>query len=67
MKLWLSKPAYELVPFFYLVAGVAALAASPYPDAWYWSALCVLAGVGLVSVGLMVWLKRRDFRREQRG
>ena len=66
MKLWLSKPVYELMPYFHVAAGIAMLVVSRYPDEWYVSMLCVVLGVALISIGLIVWLRRRDFRRERR-
>ncbi|HHQ14083.1 MAG TPA: hypothetical protein ENK16_03565 [Chromatiales bacterium] len=67
MKLWLSKPVYELMPYFYVIAGVAMLVVSLYQDQWYAIAVCIVLGVALVSTGLIVWLKRRDFRHQRRG
>lgn len=66
MHIWLSKPLYELLPYFYLGAGLAALIASMYLNYWYWPAICLLVGVALVAAGLFLWLKRRDFRQNPR-
>lgn len=64
--MWLSKPIYELLPYGYLVAGLAALIASMYLSYWYWPMICLALGFGLVIAGLMVLLKRRDFRHHRR-
>jgi len=66
MRMWLSKPVYELLPFFYMAAGLVSLAASIYLDYWYWPSICLVAGVLLVTAGLAVGLKRRDFRQNRR-
>ncbi|MGI9330837.1 MAG: hypothetical protein ACR2QB_09005 [Gammaproteobacteria bacterium] len=66
MHIWLTKPIYEVLPYFYLGAGLAVLSASMYLNYWYWPAICVLAGITLVTGGLVLWLKRRDFRQTQR-
>ncbi len=66
MYIWLSKPVYELLPYFYLAAGFASLGASMYLNYWYWPTLCLVAGVTLVMAGLVIWLKRRDFRQNRR-
>lgn len=60
--MWLSKPLYESLPYYYIVVGVFALASSLYLNYWYWPT--IFAGVGLVSVvaGLVVWLRRRGYR-----
>ncbi len=67
LRIWLSKPIYETLPFFYLLAGVALLIASLYLDFWYWPTLCLLGGIACFVLGLFVLLKRRDFRTEKRG
>lgn len=66
--MWLSKPIYEALPYYYMVAGLVVLAASGYLDYWLWPAICALVGLACLIAGLVVWLKRRDYRqRQQRG
>ena len=66
MNIWLSRPVYELLPYFYLVAGIAMLGASLYLNYWYWPTICLLSGGLLCIAGLVIWLKRRDFRLNRR-
>lgn len=66
MQLWLSKPVYELLPYFYVAGGLASLAASVYLNYWYWPTLCLVIGIVLITAGLVLWLRRRDFRRTGR-
>jgi ABC-type Mn2+/Zn2+ transport system permease subunit len=61
--MWLSKPLYELLPYYYMVAGLLALVASYFMDFWYWPSICLVLGVLYVTGGLVIWLKRRDYRR----
>lgn len=61
-SMWLSKPLYEFLPYFYLVAGVLLLVASIALDYWYWPTICLVSGCGCLIGGLVVFLKRRDFR-----
>jgi hypothetical protein len=35
LRIWLTKPVYETLPLFYLVAGLGLLIASVYLDYWY--------------------------------
>ncbi len=63
MRMWLSKPLYEAVPYAYLVAGLAALSASLYLDYWIWLTICLVAGFVCIIGGLVIWLRRRDFRQ----
>jgi len=63
--MWLSKPLYESVPYFYLVAGLGSLLASLYVNYWHWPAICTAVGLLCLVVGLVVWLKRRDYRQSR--
>ena len=63
--MWLFKPMYEFVPYFYLAAGFISLLASLYVNYWYWPAICTGVGMGCLVVGLVVWLKRRDYRQSR--
>ncbi len=66
MHIWLSKPVYELLPYFYLAAGLGSLIASLYLNYWYWPTIGVVVGGLLITAGLVLWLKRRDFRQNRR-
>lgn len=60
--MWVSKPIYESLPYFYLVVGALSLAASLYMDHWYWQEICFVVGLLCLVGGLVVLLKRRDYR-----
>jgi len=60
--MWVSKPIYESLPYFYLVAGVTALGLSMYLDYWYLPTICFVFGFVCLVAGLVVLLKRRDHR-----
>ena len=62
MRFWLSKPLYEAVPYLYLIAGLAALSASLYLDYWIWPTIGFVVGFACIIGGLVIWLRRRDFR-----
>jgi hypothetical protein len=61
--MWLSKPIYEALPYYYLALGVLALIARLYVDWWYWPVICSAVGVLGIGAGIFVWLKRRGHRR----
>jgi len=62
MRIWISKPFYESLPFIYILAGVGLLVGSLYLNYWYWPTVCLVAGVICLIFGLFVLLRRRDFR-----
>jgi len=64
--MWLSKPIYEALPYFYLLAGGLSLAASMYLNHWYWPSICFTLGLLCLVAGLVVLLKRRDYRSQAR-
>ena len=63
MRFWLSKPLYEAVPYLYLIVGLAVLIASLYLDYWIWPTIGLVVGFACIIGGLVIWLRRRDFRR----
>ena len=60
--MWVSKPIYESLPYFYLLVGVVSLGASMYVNHWYWPTICFVTGMVCLVAGLVVLLKRRDAR-----
>jgi hypothetical protein len=60
--MWLSKPLYEAVPYYYFALGVVALGARLYVDYWHWPLICTVVGVGGLAAGVLVFVKRRTHR-----
>jgi len=60
--MWLSKPLYEALPYYYFAIGVVALLAPLYVSYWHWPAICTVVGIGSLVAGAVVWVKRRDHR-----
>ena len=60
--MWVSKPIYESLPYFYLIVGVVTLGASMYVTHWYWPTISFVMGLFCLVAGLVVLLKRRDSR-----
>ncbi|MEM8816346.1 MAG: hypothetical protein AAFX56_14650 [Pseudomonadota bacterium] len=65
--MWISKPLYESLPYFYLAAGVISLAAATYVNHGYWPTICLGMGVLCIAGGLLVLYKRREARKGKRG
>lgn len=64
--MWVSKPIYEGLPYFYLVVGILTLAASMYVNHWYWPTISFVTGLFCLVAGLVILLKRRDARAKVR-
>jgi hypothetical protein len=50
------------LPYFYLSVGAVFLMASMYLNHWYWPTICFVMGTATLVGGLVLFLKRRDFR-----
>ena len=61
--MWLARPVYELLPYAYMLAGTVSLAASFFITDR--SALLMWLGIASLVFGLVLWLKRRDYRTAQ--
>lgn len=61
--MWVSKPIYESLPYFYVSSGVISLLASMYLNHWHWPTICFVTGIATLVGGLVVFLKRRDYRQ----
>lgn len=58
--MWLSRPLYEALPYYYLAVGIAALLAPLYVDYWYWPVICTVVGsASLLAAGAVLFLRRR--------
>jgi hypothetical protein len=60
--MWISKPVYESLPYLYMVLGAIALGLSMYLNYWHMPTICFVVGLGCLVAGLVVLLKRRDYR-----
>lgn len=64
--MWLSKPIYEFLPFYYIGAGLFSLGASVYADYWYWPAICLVVGMVCLTAGMGVAFTRWTSRHKKR-
>jgi len=63
MALWLSKPLYEFLPYFYVVVGVLLVSAGAALSAGAWGTLCMMLGLGFILAGALLWWRRRVYRK----
>jgi len=59
----LSRPIYEGLPWFYMLCGIAALAGSYFLPSGVLSFIVGLAGLAALLFGIVVLLRRRDYRQ----
>lgn len=59
----LSRPLYEALPWLYILSGIAALAASYFASASLMSLALGVPGLIATVGGIVLVLRRRDFRR----
>jgi hypothetical protein len=59
--MWIPRPLYEVLPYVYMAAGAAALGVAFFVERAPHGLLLLLGGLGL-TVGLVLWMRRRDFR-----
>jgi predicted phage tail protein len=59
----LAKPLYEGLPWLYIVCGVLALVASYFARSAFASGVLGVPGFAVLLGGIVVLLRRRDYRR----
>ena len=62
--MWLPRPVYEAMPYAGVAAGLACFALAYYTERGPRGIAFVL-GVLFATVGVMLWMKRRDYRSTQ--
>jgi hypothetical protein len=62
----ISRPVYEALPYVYIAIGVTAVGASFVWRVADWSGLVALLGLIAIIGGLVLALRRRDYRIQKR-
>lgn len=63
--MWLARPLYEFLPYLYMLVGLALLAAAWFIDIRTLPSVFMVVGVLSLMAGLVLWLRRRDYRTRQ--
>jgi len=63
--MWIARPIYELLPYIYMLVGLALLGTAWLLPAGRLPSVCMVAGSLGVTAGLVLWLRRRDYRTRQ--
>jgi hypothetical protein len=62
--MWLPRPVYEAMPYACVLAGVACCGLAYFTERGPRGIELAVGGL-LVTVGLVLWMKRRDYRAAQ--
>jgi hypothetical protein len=63
--MWLARPIYEFLPYLYMLVGVALLGAAWFIETSTLPSVFMVVGVLSLMAGLVLWLRRRDYRTRQ--
>jgi hypothetical protein len=62
--MWIPSSLYELLPYVYMAAGAAALVAAFVGERGPRGLFMLLGGLSL-TMGLVLWMRRREYRENQ--
>ena len=63
--MWLARPIYEFLPYLYMLVGLGLLAAAWFIEMSTLPSVFLVVGVLSIMAGLVLWLRRRDYRTRQ--
>jgi hypothetical protein len=63
--MWLARPVYEFLPYLYMLLGVGLLGAAWLIDAATLPSIFLVVGALSLMLGLVLWLRRKDYRTRQ--
>jgi len=63
--MWIPRPIYEVLPYLYMVVGAGLLGAAFFLATGPRGLLLAAGAIGL-TLGLVLWMRRRDYRASLR-
>jgi hypothetical protein len=63
--MWLARPVYEVLPYFYMLVGLGLLGAAWLVEANTLPSVFMVVGALSLMAGLVLWLRRKDYRTRQ--
>ena len=63
--MWIARPIYELLPYIYMLVGLALLGAAWVVEMQTLPSVFMVVGSLSLMAGLVLWLRRRDYRTRQ--
>ena len=66
-KIWLPKLVYDLLPWFYILASIAAFLATIYIESWFWVVpYSLLLSAACIHLAIFVFRSRHRAARESK-
>ena len=63
--MWIARPVYELIPYVYMVVGLALRGAAWLLETELLPGIFLLLGSLSLMAGIVLWLRRKDYRTTQ--
>jgi len=63
--MWLARPVYEFLPYLYMLVGIVLLGAAWFIEMSALPSVLLVVGVLSMMAGVVLWLRRRDYRTRQ--
>jgi hypothetical protein len=63
--MWIARPLYELIPYVYMLVGLALLGAAWLITMETLPGVLLLLGSLSLLAGIVLWLRRKDYRTTQ--
>jgi hypothetical protein len=63
--MWINRPLYEFLPYLYMLLGAGLLAAAWLVHLQVWPSVFLAIGALCLMGGLVLWLRRKDYRAKQ--
>jgi hypothetical protein len=63
--MWIARPLYELIPYLYMLVGLVLLGAAWLIDMRTLPGVLLLLGALSLLAGIVLWLRRKDYRTTQ--
>ena len=63
--MWLARPIYEILPYLYMLVGLVLLGAAWLVKVETLPSVFMVVGALSLLAGIVLWLRRRDYRSTQ--
>jgi len=63
--MWMPRPIYELLPYVYMVVGAALVSVAWFLEMETLPGMLLVVGSLSLLAGLVLWLRRKDYRTRQ--